>query len=386
MLLARQHIFTRDSRDLPGYSGPEGPASVTLKHTNRIFELPRRLSEAQREVQNEHCDELLAAGIIAKSPPTSNQYAANNHFPPKKDENGTWCTSRFVTDFRRLNEAIEQDTYLPPLAEDLLDRTKNAKIFTLMDLKSGYNQIPIAESDRKYFQFWWKNELFHYNRLPQGACTSSKIFQRIMDAELARHGLSAFCCAYQDDLLIWSDTADEHIEHVRRVLDMCDACNLRIHPAKSTIAANTLDFLGFQISQWGLSPTAAKCDAIRAMTPPTNADEVRVVMGFLNYYRQFVPQFSAIANPINQLLRKNVPFVWGPAQQDAFDTIRRILCDEGRALRRLQPDLPITVYCDWSQRGISAILAQVDPVDNVEYMVACVSRSLNCHEARYEPT
>jgi hypothetical protein len=328
MLVGMKHVFTRNSKDLPGYSGPEGKATVTLKHNNKIFELPRRLSEAQKAVQNEHCNELLEAGIIAKSPPTSNDYAANNHFPPKKDENGTWCTSRFVTDFRRLNEAIEKDTYVLPLTEDLLDRTKNARIFTLMDLKSGYNQIPIAERDMRYFQFWWKNELYHYTRLPQGACTNSKIFQRIMDAEIARHGLEPFCCAYQDDLLVWSDTADEHIEHVRRVLEMCDKCDLRIHPGKSTIAANTLEFLGFQISQWGTSPTEAKCAAIRAMQPPRNLEEVRAVMGFINYYRQFVPQFSRRANPINMLLRKEVPFHWGPEQQEAFDDIRNILCTD----------------------------------------------------------
>ena len=85
MLLSMKHVFTRDSKDLPGYSGPEGKATVTLKHQNKIFEGPRRLSDLQKAVQNEHCTELLEAGIIAKSPPTSNDYIRREQsFPAQK--------------------------------------------------------------------------------------------------------------------------------------------------------------------------------------------------------------------------------------------------------------------------------------------------------------
>ena len=86
-----------------------------------------------------------------------------------------------------------------------------------------------------------------------------------MDAEIAKHGLRVFCVAYQDDLLMFSHTADEHTEHVRQVLNMCKSCTLRLHPGKSIVGSNAINFPGFEISRYGLTPQEAKVAAIRAM-------------------------------------------------------------------------------------------------------------------------
>ena len=343
MLIEHNDVFATDNRQLPGYSGTEPAATCTLKTDARIFESPRRLSPKQEAVQDEHCNELKEANIISKAPPLSNKYAACSLFPPKKDEHGTWCSSRFVTDFRRINQHTEKDTYILPLAEDLFDRTKDACVFSLFDAKSGYNQIPLDPDTRHIFQFWWKRELWCYNRLPQGAVNSSKKFQRIMDAELTKHGLNDFCVAYQDDLLVFSHSATDHTEHVRRVLDMCRACTLRLHPGKSVVGSNAINFLGFEISRYGLTPQEAKVAAIKAMKPPTNVDEVRVMAGFLNYCRCFVQHYSEVFWCINQLLKKGATFAWDTIHNDAFNHIRDVLCTPGQATRRLNPDLPILI-------------------------------------------
>jgi hypothetical protein len=117
---------------------------------------------------------------------------------------------------------------------------------------------------------------------------------------------------------------------------------------------------------------------------PTSVSVLQSFMGLLNYYRHFVPGFSATAKPLNHLLQKGVPFEWGPQQQRAFDTLKKQLCTEGLALRRPDPNRQFIVHSDWSQHGLGAVLAQLDD-DGHEYMVACASRSLNVHERNYTP-
>ena len=163
---------------------------------------------------------------------------------------------------------------------------------------------------------------------------------------------------------------------------MLHSCGLRSHPQKTLVCANVLEFIGFNVGPFGLSPSEAKVAAVKALPYPTCVKELQSVLGLLNYYRTFVPNFSAKAKPLNCLLGKGVPYVWGAEQTAAFNSIRDEMCTEGRALKRMNPDLPLLLYCDWSGGGIGAVLGQVG-ADGVEYMVACASRSLNVHEKHY---
>ena len=222
---------------------------------------------------------------------------------------------------------------------------------------------PVRPSHTAHFPVLVEQRVVVLQPSPTGSRQQLENLPAIMDAEIARHGLSEFCVAYQDDLLIFSHSADEHTEHVRKVLAMCKECTLRLHPGKSVIGSNAINFLGFEISQYGLTPQEAKVAAVRAMKAPTSVDEVRIVAGFLNYYRCFVPHYSEIFWCINQLLKKGATFIWDTCCDDAFNHIRNILCTPGLASRRLNPNLPITIYCDWSKKGIGAVCAQTDPTD-----------------------
>ena len=127
---------------------------------------------------------------------------------------------------------------------------------------------------------------------------------------------------------------------------MLHSCGLRAHPQKTLVCADVIDFKGYNVGPFGLSPCEAQVVAVKALPYPINLKELQSVLGFLNYYRSFVPNFSALAKPITTLLGKDIPFVWGPAQTLALDAIRDKMCTEGRGLKRMNPDLPLLLYCD----------------------------------------
>ena len=204
-----------------------------------------------------------------------------------------------------------------------------------------------------------------------------------MDAELARSGNTSFAFAYIDDLLIASDTYEEHIEHVRRILTMLNECNLKIHPDKSVFGTNIVEYLGHNVvGQHGITMNEAKVASIKCLPDPTNVSELRSIIGFLAYYRHFIPGFSSIIAPMNELLKKDVKWVWGPRQAAAYETLKRLMTEPGRVLRPVDPDKPLILHTDWSIHGIGAVLGQLDD-DGNEYLCSCISRSLNKHEKNY---
>jgi hypothetical protein len=219
--------------------------------------------------------------------------------------------------------------------------------------------------------------------MPFGFKNAPAKFQRVMDAELQDSGCSAFAFAYIDDLLIASDTWEEHVEHVDKVLRMLKGCNLMIHPDKSVFGTNIVEYLGHNVvGSHGITMNEAKVEAIKALPVPTNVSELRSILGFLSYYRHFIPGFSSLAAPMTQLLHLGQKFEWGEAQHNAYTTLRNLMTKEGKVLRPVDPNRELILHTDWSNYGIGAVLGQLDD-DGNEYMCACISRSLNKHERNY---
>ncbi len=194
---------------------------------------------------------------------------------------------------------------------------------------------------------------------------------------------------FVDDLLVFSPTAEQHLEDLSRVIDMLGTyardINIKLHPDKTVVAASTVEFLGHMVSADGLRPMQAKIAAIQALQPPTNATELLALLGLMNYYRGFIPQYAQIADPLVKLTRKDVVWgadTWQPEHQQALDTLKAAFAQEGLVLRRMHPDRPLILHTDFSASGISGVLSQQDE-DGSEYLVAAVSRSLNQHERNY---
>jgi hypothetical protein len=208
-------------------------------------------------------------------------YACNAVLAAKRAPDGTWSDKRFCINFIPINKHTELDRYGSHMAEDLFQRVVKAKYLTALDLRSGFHQIPIAEEDISKAAFWWvsnKNQppkLLAYQRMPFGLKNAPAKFQRVMDTELRLSGCSEFAFAYIDDLLIASNTWEEHVVHVDRVLQMLTDCNLRIHPDKSVFGTNIVEYLGHNvIGEYGITMNDAKVEAIKVLPDPTNISEL----------------------------------------------------------------------------------------------------------------
>jgi hypothetical protein len=190
-----------------------------------------------------------------------------------------------------------------------------------------------------------------------------------------------FARCYIDDIVVWSASLKEHLLHLQEIFSRLRKAGLKVHPGKCLFAAESIDFLGHRVSAAGLAPQEEKVAAVRNLPAPTDVSGVRGALGLFSYYRKFVPHFSSIANPLNQLLRKGVQWRWGPEQEKAFQTLKDCLCSAG-VLRQADFTKPFYLATDWSQKGMGAVLGQKDE-RGAEYAVCYASRSCNKAEANY---
>lgn len=379
-LIKRRQSFAYSLADLHGYVGVLGDFTIPLEHDQDIRQKPRRMSAKEQEIVEAKCKELLQAGFI--TPCTSTKYAQNVVVAAKKDEHGNWTDYRFCIDYRPINKVTPADKYPLHLADDLWDRVGNSKFLTKIDMRSGFHNIKVAVEDQPKTAFWWGNRAYMWTRAPFGLKCIANFFQRVMDALITQAGLSHCCVCFVDDLLIFSDDAEQHIKHVCAVLDAVQKAGLKAHPGKSILGAPVVEYLGHNVSSYGIAPTEAKVAAIKAIQPPTNVAQLRSVLGLLSYYRCYVPNFGGTAYPLNDLLKAGTVWKWDLKHTEALETLKTVICTPGRVLRRADPSRPFILHTDWSTTGIGAVLGQLDDEGN-EYLVACVSRSLNKHERNY---
>jgi hypothetical protein len=376
----RVEVFAYSMAAMPGYTGDMGEFHIELTHDRPIFEAPRRYSPLEREVGDKKCDEMLEAKIIG--PSAGSKYACNPTMPAKKDAEGNWTDVRYCIDFRPINRETVHDKYGLHLPEDLFRDMSGSTVFSCLDLRSGFMQLPVAQESQPKTAFWWRNQLWSFNRLPFGLRNASAFFQRVLDYEIAKAGLGHCAMAFIDDVCIHSPSPEQHVKDVAAVLDMLLSCGLRVHPEKSVFGAQVVQYLGHNVSADGLTPQEAKIQAVKELRAPGNVSELRAILGFLGYYRCYIPAFSKLAAPMNDLLAKDARWQWGEAQQQALEALRAELCTPGKVLRQYDPSQPVFLHTDWSQQGISGVLGQKDEEGN-EFMVACISRSLNKHERNY---
>ncbi|KAJ9520169.1 hypothetical protein QJQ45_030084, partial [Haematococcus lacustris] len=381
LVAAHPGAFAHSLSDLTGYKGPRGAFRIELSTTDPIITKPRRYSDLELQVTDKKVQELEEAGII--QPVTGPcDYASAPTLPMKKDAQGQWTDTRFCIDFRRLNDATKSDRYGLPLPEEMFARVGSARWFSKLDMRSGFLQIPVHPDDQLKTAFWARNRLYCYTRMPFGLKNASAEYQRVMDAAITSASLSHCCMAFIDDVLVYSDSFEAHCEHVQALLQMLQTIGMFAHPEKTILAADRVEYLGHDVSVHGLTPTQAKCQALRDMPAPTDVSSLRTAMGVFNYYRCYIPDFSIIAAPITSLTRKGVAWCWGSEQQAAYSTLKDRICTPGLVLRRFDPERPLVLHTDWSREGCAGILGQVD-TNGDEYMVACCSRSCNVHERNY---
>eukprot|EP00798_Chlamydomonas_sp_ICE-L_P016308 gene16308-biopygen25277 len=374
-------VVARTMEDLrEGYKGCVPPLDIKKDNDKQAFTSPYRKPPIEKLAQDKVCAELQMLHFIEPAP--SAPHAANAVVALKKGPDGQYTANRVCYNYKAINLLTKDMHTGYPVAEELFQDLGDAQWFTRVDLRSGFYQVHLAEASQDFSAFWWDKQLYRFKRVPFGLKQAPAYFQKVMETELGKRGLLKFCKVFIDDILIHSATFAEHIRHVEAVLQCLIEVGLRIHPDKSCFALDAVDFLGFDVSNHGLTPQQAKVQAIKDLPYPANLKDLKTVLGKLRYYGCFCEKISAIARPLNDLTKADVKWTWGPEQAAAMDKIRGLISTPGKVLRRFNVEARTLIHCDWSKHGLGAVLGQLD-AEGLEYLVACASRSLNKHEAEY---
>lgn len=298
-------------------------------------------------------NDMLKSGRIQKS---YSSWSSPVILVKKKD--GSY---RFVIDYRQLNNITERDSYPLPRIEETLNRLNGNNYFSKLDLKTGYHQIPIHQSDKEKTTFVTYNGIFHFNVMPQGLKNAPSSFQRIM-YELLVNTRWDFCLVYIDDVIIFSRTFDQHILHLNEVFSVLYNANLQLNPQKCSLIKNEINYLGHTINQLGIRPLQDNIDAIVKLPTPTTPKEVHSFVQAANYYRDHIENFSKIAVPLYPYTKKNAIWKgWTLQMENAYNDLKSRLTTSPVFLNFPDDTSPLVLSTDASGYGMGGVLRQTTP-------------------------
>ncbi|GBG63999.1 hypothetical protein CBR_g40245 [Chara braunii] len=303
-----------------------------------------RMSEEELSVLRAQLDDLLAKGWIR---PSSSPYGAPVLFVRKKNNDLRLCI-----DYRKLKAQTVKNVGPLPRIDDLLERLGCAKFFSKLDLKSGYHQLQIRQEDRYKTTFKTRYGHSEWLVMPFGLTNAPTTFQAAMTTKFL-HMLDRFVLIYLDDFLVYSRSLDEHVEHLRTVLDRLLQTKYKANRNKCEFTRQELEYLGHFVMLQSISPLVDKIDAIRVWPEPTNTMEVRSLMGLVGYYQRFITRYSRIAAPLTRLQSPKVPFVFDDDVHRSFQALKTAKL-MAPVLSIYNPTLPTRVTTDASGYGIGA--------------------------------
>ena len=291
-------------------------------------------------------------------------------------------------DYRMLNTRSVKDAYALPKIEEIFDVLQGSKYFSTIDMKSGYHQVEVEESHKERTAFSVANLGFYeYVKMPFGLTNSPATYQRLMEECLGDLNMT-ICVIYLDDLIIFSDTFEEHLRRLNLVLTRLKECNLKLSPEKCFFIQDKVPFLGHIVSKDGIETDPAKIEKIRKWPTPTNYDELRSFLAFCGYYRRFIKDFSKITRPLAEMLPPTVskrkiptkPWIWTENEQTIFENLKEILT---KPPVLAYPDFtkPFELHTDASGKGLGAVLYQSDR--KLKRVIAYASRALTKSEKNY---
>ena len=355
---------------------PERPfdLEINLKNSDQLPPyLPiYRLSLPEQKALKEWIEENLAKTFIR---PSKSPAAAPIFFVPKKDGSLRPCI-----DYRLLNANTIPDRYPLPLIPELMDQVCGAVYFTILDLKGAYNLIRIRSGHEWKAAFRCQFGQFEPTVVQFGLTNAPPVFQRFINF-IFSDILNIYVVVYLDDILIFSKNLEDHRLHVAEVLKRLSDHNLVLKPSKCLFHQESVTFLGFRLSADGVSPESDKVQAIENFPVPKTVKDIRSFIGLVNYYRQFIKDFSKLSRPLTALTKKNVKFDWSPTCQSAFDALKKSLCVDV-VLPYPDPEKPFFLETDASDFAVGAVLSQeVSP--KVIRPVAFYSRTLSDSELNY---
>ncbi|XP_003741883.2 uncharacterized protein K02A2.6-like, partial [Galendromus occidentalis] len=350
-----------------------GKVRLSLKeNTKPIFRKARSVPYAVLPALSKELERLVKLGVL--KPTTNSEFAAPVVVVRKKGGEIRLCAD-FSTG---LNNALQDDKYPLPTAQDIFSRLAGGKFFSKIDLAEAYLQIEVHPDDRNLITINTPKGLFEMTRLPFGLKTAPSLFQRIMDETLVGIPGTAI---YLDDILVTGRTAKEHRDRVLKVMAKIQKGGFRIRMEKCSFLQKQIKYLGFIIDEHGRRPDPAQIRPIVELPTPKDAKDVQAFLGLVTFYSNFIPDMKRIKEPLTPLLRKNVKFVWTERCEEAFEQAKKILQSD-LALTHYDPQLPLEVSADASQSGVGGVLLHTFP-DGSKKAIMHVNKVLTETEKRY---
>jgi hypothetical protein len=323
---------------------------------------PAELAELKKQLQ-----ELLDKGFIR---PSTSSWGCPALFVKKKDE-----SLRLCIDYRPLNAVTIKNKYPLPHIDVLFDQLVGAKVFYKIDLRSGYHQIKIRASDIPKTTFSTRYGLYEFLVMSFGLTNAPAYFMYLMNSVFMSE-LDKFVVVFIDDILVYSKNEEEYDGHLHVVLQRLREHHLYAKLSECDFWLKEIKFLGHTISQAGIAIDPDKVQEVMNLKLPMTVRQIQSFLGLAGYYRRFIPDFSRIAKPITELLKKEAKFVWSQKCEDAFHALRQHLTTSP-VLAQPDSSKPFDVYCDASSTGLGCVLMQDNRV------IAYASRALMPHEQNY---
>jgi hypothetical protein len=358
------------------------PVSIDSGAVRPTRRPPIRYGSEERKYIATKVREMLLAGIIR---PDANDFGAPVVLAKKRDGSYRFCIS-----FVELNKQLRSHAWPLPLSEQYFEVMGGATWFSSLDLTKSFFQIPLSDTDggfdeegRKIFSsqemctFSTCDGSYRFLRLPMGLKISSEVFQKVLDSVMVGVKWKSVC-TFIDDLLVFSPSWEQHLVDVEEVVLRLENARLKISPSKTYLGRRKTEFLGFEVSAAGRTPSRHNVKAIRALKEPSSIKQVRSVLGLFNFYRRFIRNYSRRSRPLTSLCKKehrNKRFstLWGPAQKAAFAFLKQRLM-EYPIMRHPDFTKPWFIMTDASDHAIGGVLEQEH--DGRRYPVAYVSRTL----------
>ncbi|XP_030835976.1 uncharacterized protein LOC115921856 [Strongylocentrotus purpuratus] len=343
---------------------------VDVGDTTPIKQAPYRANPTKLKNLEKEIEYMLQNGIVE---PSSSAWSSPCILVPKPDK-----SNRFCTDYRKVNACTKTDSFPIPRIDDCIDRIGKAKYVSKFDLLKGYWQIPLTKRAQEISAFSTPQGLFQYTVMPFGMKNAPATFQRLVNNLVAN---MAGCEAYIDDIIVYSEEWDEHVQRIRELFERLSIAKMTVNLAKSEFAGATVLFLGHVVGSGHVRPISAKVDSILAFPIPTNRKELMRFLGMAGYYRRFCHNFSDVVTPLTNLLRKQVTFVWSDDCESAFNQAKALLSTNPVLMA---PDFnqPFSMMVDASDVGAGAVLTQAD-AEGIDRPISFFSKKFSASQKNY---
>ena len=322
---------------------------------------PYRMAPPELEELRRQLKELLDSGFIQ---PSKAPYGAPVLFQKKHDGS-----------LRELNKVTVKNKYLIPLIADLFDQLGRAKFFTKLDLRSGYYQVRIAKGDEPKTTCVTRYGSYEFLVMPFGLTNAPDTFYTLMN-KIFHPFQDKFVVVYLDDIIIYSNTLEEHVDHLRKVFRLLRQNELYVKKEKCSFALGEVGLLGHRIRDGKLIMEGGKIKAIQEWDPPTKVPQLRSFLGLVNYYRRFINGYSARAAPLTDLLKKGKAWTWEEKCQQGFKDVKKAVIEEP-VLALPKHTKVFEVHTNASDFAIGGVLMQE------RRPIAFERRKLNDIERRY---